>query len=83
MTNQPKGCPGNKQMADWDRFFSILEKEDPYQRMRGIHNGRDWYDHTKDWVVHASLQTSDMMGGVSFGAPSTYSRAWRPYSHVT
>ncbi len=66
MTDQPKGRRGNKQFEDWDRFFSILEKEDPYPRMRGIHNGRVWYDHTKDWVIHASLQTSDMNGGVRF-----------------
>ncbi len=25
-----------------------------------------WYDHTKAWVTHASLQTSDMNGGVRF-----------------
>ena len=57
---------GIKTMDDWDRFFSILQKEDPYRRMRGIHNGSIWYDHTKDWVIHASLQTSDMNGGVRF-----------------
>lgn len=57
---------GIKTMEDWDRFFSILQREDPYARMRGIHNGSIWYDHTKDWVMHASLQTSDMNGGVRF-----------------
>ena len=57
---------GVKTMDDWDRFFSILQKEDPYARMRGIHNGSKWYDHTKDWVIHASLQTSDMNGGVRY-----------------
>lgn len=66
MTNQPPGHRGNKQPEDWDRFFSILDKEDPHQRMRGIHNGRLWYDHTKSWVTHASLQTSDMIGGVRY-----------------
>lgn len=65
---RPGGHGGNKQWEDWDRFFSILQKEDPHQRLRGIHNGRKWYDHTKDWVTHASLQTSDMNGGVRFRA---------------
>jgi len=55
---------GNKKMEDWDRFFSILQKEDPYQRMRGIHNGRIWYDHTKEWVTHASIQSSDLAKGI-------------------
>ena len=66
MTDRPKGHRGNKQMEDWDRFFQILQNEDPHSRMRGIHNGRIWYDHTKAWVTHASLQTSDMAGGVRF-----------------
>jgi len=57
---------GIKTMDDWDRFFSIIEKEDPYGRMRGIHNGSIWYDHTKDWVTHASVQTSDMNGGIRY-----------------
>lgn len=65
---RPGGHGGNKQWEDWDRYFSILQKEDPHQRLRGIHNGGKWYDHTKNWVTHASLQTSDMNGGVRFRA---------------
>jgi hypothetical protein len=76
MTNRPKGHRGNKQWDDWDRFFAILEKEDPFRRLRGIHNGSRWYDHTKPWVTHASLQTSDMDGGVryraKYGKPVVY-----------
>jgi len=77
MTDRPRDHhSGNKQMEDWDRFFGILEREDPYRRMRGIHNGAKWYDHTKNWVVHASLQTSDMKGGVryrrQYGKPVIY-----------
>jgi hypothetical protein len=66
MTDRPAGHRGNKGWDDWGRFFSILEKEDPHGRLRGIHNGRTWYDHTKGWVAHASLQTSDMNGGIRF-----------------
>lgn len=76
MTNRPQGHRGNKQWEDWDRFFSILQKEDPHQRLRGIHNGRKWYDHTKEWVTHASLQTSDMARGFryreQYGKPVIY-----------
>jgi PKD repeat protein len=53
-------------MADWDRFFQILAKEDPHQRLRSIHNCRGFYDYTRPWVTHASLQTSDMQRGVEF-----------------
>jgi hypothetical protein len=45
-----------KTMADWDRFFQILQKEDPYQHLRSIHNGSMLYNHTKSWVTHASIQ---------------------------
>lgn len=66
MTNQKTGQRGNKHGDDWNRFFAILRDEDPHQRLRGIHNGRKWYDHTEPWVTHASLQTSDMNAGIRF-----------------
>jgi len=50
----------SKKMADWDRFFQIVRKYDPYNRLRGIHNCRGFYDHTKPWVTHASIQSSDL-----------------------
>jgi hypothetical protein len=49
----------SKTMDDWDRFFQIVQKHDPYQHMRGIHNCRGFYDHTKPWVTHCSIQSSD------------------------
>jgi hypothetical protein len=58
------GHNGNKDWTDWDRFFSILQNEDPYQRLRGIHNGKIWYDHTKVWVSHASVQNSNLDKGI-------------------
>jgi hypothetical protein len=56
----------SKQMDDWDRFFSILDKEDPHHRMRGIHNLSVVYDHTKPWVTHASLQKWDPLNGLKY-----------------
>jgi len=53
----------SKTMADWDRFFQIVQKYDPYQNMRGIHNCRGFYDHNKPWVTHASIQSSDLARG--------------------
>lgn len=54
------GHRGDKQMADWDRFFQILQREDGHQRMRGIHNCRSFYDHSKPWVTHCSIQHHDL-----------------------
>ncbi len=47
-----------KKPSDWDRFFQIVRDNDPYGHLRGIHNGRVWYDHTKPWVTHASIQSA-------------------------
>jgi hypothetical protein len=56
----------SKKMEDWDRFFSILQKEDPHQRLRGIHNCRGFYDHSKSWVTHSSVQSSAMTNGLKW-----------------
>ncbi len=56
----------DKKETDWDRFFQIIQKNDPYQHLRGIHNGSRWYDHNKPWVTHASIQTSYMAAGIRF-----------------
>jgi hypothetical protein len=57
----------NKSMADWDRFFRIVQESDPYQHLRSIHNCRPFYDHAKPWVTHQSIQRSDL----------DQTRAWR------
>lgn len=50
----------SKQLSDWDRFFRIIQENDPYQHLRSIHNCRGFYDHNKPWVTHASIQHSDL-----------------------
>jgi PKD repeat protein len=53
----------SKTMADWDRFFQVVQKYDSSNHLRGIHNCRGFYDHTKPWVTHASIQSSDLIKG--------------------
>ena len=66
----------SKKESDWDRFFQIIRDHDPYQRLRGIHNCRGWYDHSKPWVTHTSIQTSNMEHGIryrsQYGKPVIY-----------
>jgi len=50
----------DKTMAEWDRFFRIVQESDPYQHLRSIHNGRLLYDHGKPWVTHVSIQSSEL-----------------------
>ena len=49
-----------KTMVDWDRFFQIIQGTDPYQHLRSIHNCRVFYDHSKPWVTHVSIQHQHM-----------------------
>ena len=46
-------------MEYWDEYMKLVQEIDPYNRLRGIHNCRTWYDHSKPWVTHCSIQTSN------------------------
>jgi hypothetical protein len=43
-----------KKLADWDRFFRIIVKDDPYGHLRSIQQDRIVYN--KPWMTHASIQ---------------------------
>jgi hypothetical protein len=60
-----------KTLADWDRFFRILQESDPYGRLRSIHHSRVMYDHAKPWVTHASIQSDE------FGRTAEWRDAFR------
>lgn len=51
-----------KPLNQWDRYFHILEENDPYQHLRSIHNGDVTanYDHRKPWVTHVCIQNPDV-----------------------
>ncbi|MFN2131153.1 MAG: DUF5060 domain-containing protein, partial [Anaerolineae bacterium] len=50
----------SKRIADWDRFFRVVQESDPSQHLRSIHNCRAFYDHSKPWVTHCSIQRHDL-----------------------
>jgi hypothetical protein len=69
-----------KTMADWDRYFQIVQQADPFHHLRSIHNGALIYDHNKPWVTHVSMQNgaaveeagrAEMYRGV-YGKPVVY-----------
>lgn len=45
-----------KRDADWHRLFRIAQESDPYDHPRSIHNGGRWYDQSRSWVTHLSVQ---------------------------
>ena len=53
--------PRIREEIDWEGIGTLLQNEDPHQRLRGIHNWyydeSHFYDHTRPWVTHVSAQT--------------------------
>jgi hypothetical protein len=50
----------DKQIADWERFAKIILENDPWDHLRSIHNCHTFYDHTRAWITHASVQRVDV-----------------------
>lgn len=45
-----------KSVADFERIGQLIQREDPYGRLRSIHNWRELYDNGRPWITHASIQ---------------------------
>lgn len=43
-------------IEDWDNDMQLVQQIDPYNHLRSIHNCGAFYDHTKPWVTHCSIQ---------------------------
>jgi len=49
-----------KTAADWERYAGLLVANDPYRHLRSIHSCREFYDHNRPWITHASIQRQDV-----------------------
>ena len=71
---------------EWDRLFQFIREHDFYEHPRSIHNGSKWYDHSKSWVTHASLQSNNLSGGKgfrdSYGKPVIFDEICYEGSHM-
>jgi hypothetical protein len=47
-------------MEDWDHYMQLVQEIDPHDHLRSIHNCFSFYDHTKPWVTHCSVQSHFM-----------------------
>ena len=43
-----------------------LRKKDPYNHLRSIHNCIAFYDHSRPWITHCSLQRQDLYRHVEY-----------------
>jgi len=43
---------------EWEALFRIIQAYDPNGHLCSIHNGMGWYNHSKPWITHLSIQTA-------------------------
>jgi hypothetical protein len=43
---------------EWEKYFRAIQTYDPYGHLCSIHNGMAWYNHSKPWITHLSIQTA-------------------------
>ena len=62
--------PKIKETINWEEIGTLLQKEDPHQRLRGIHNWYNsedhFYDHSRPWITHTSAQTSQFYNAIKW-----------------
>lgn len=49
-----------KTIKDWERLAKIICDCDPYNHLRSIHNCMPFYDYSKPWITHCSIQRQDI-----------------------
>jgi len=49
----------DKTVDDWEHYAALVQAKDPYGHLRSIHNCVPFYDHTKPWITHCSIQRQD------------------------
>jgi len=49
-----------KSIEDWERYAKILCDYDPYKHLRSIHNCKPFYDYSRPWITHCSIQRQDL-----------------------
>jgi len=50
----------DKGIKDWERYADLICRHDPYNHLRSIHNCGHFYDYSRPWVTHCSIQRQDL-----------------------
>lgn len=50
----------DKSLDDWERFAHNVTNQDPYGHLISNHNCMAFYDYSKPWVTHCSIQRVDV-----------------------
>ncbi len=49
-----------KTIKDWEKYANIICKKDKYNHLRSIHNCKAFYDYSRPWITHCSIQRQDI-----------------------
>lgn len=49
-----------KTEQDWERLAALVVDEDPYDHLISIHNCFAFYDYSRPWITHSSVQRTDV-----------------------
>ena len=49
-----------KDESDWERLAAIVSEEDAVGHLNSIHNCGPFYDYSKPWITHVSIQRVDV-----------------------
>lgn len=49
-----------KTTGDWERFAGIVQANDPNGHLLSIHNCHAFYDYSRPWITHSSIQRQDV-----------------------
>lgn len=58
----------DKSLADWERIAALICAKDPYHHLRSIHNNVSFYDYSRPWITHCSIQRIDVHKTAEFTA---------------
>ena len=50
----------DKSTEDWERFAAIVTENDPSRHLLSIHNCGEFYDYSRPWITHSSIQRQDV-----------------------
>jgi hypothetical protein len=50
----------SKDVDDWERLAAVVGEEDAFGHLNSIHNCRPFYDYSKPWITHVSIQRVDV-----------------------
>lgn len=49
-----------KTQEDWEHYGNLLCQKDACGHLRSIHNCRPFYDYSRPWITHCSIQRQDL-----------------------